>query len=67
MPDEYESLKLEFRRMMWQAIDEQAEQFKKELAAGVDAEREEEIRIWFAYQKMNRARIEREDRPRFLN
>lgn len=46
MPDEHESLKLESRRMMWQAIDEQAEQFKKELAAGVDAEREEEIRTW---------------------
>jgi hypothetical protein len=52
---------------MWEAIDEQAEEFKKELAAGVDAEREEEIRIWFAYQKMNRARIENEDRPQFLN
>jgi hypothetical protein len=44
----------EIRKLLRDAIDEQGEQLKAELAAGVDAEREEEIRDWFALQEMRR-------------
>jgi hypothetical protein len=56
----------EIRKLLRDAIDEQGEQLKAELAAGVDAEREEEIRDWFALQEMRKrvvkANQQREER-----
>jgi hypothetical protein len=46
----------------------QEEEFLRELAAGVSAEREEAIRIWFAFQKMADAgHYARVERPPVLN
>ncbi len=45
-----------FRR----CLREHAEKLKAELADGVDAEREEEIRIWLAFHKKNLAMAELE-------
>ena len=75
LTDEHDELVQRFRDLFANALDEQAERFKAELAAGVDAEREEWIKVWFLYHKMNQARIAKEDRieeeergrPRFLN
>jgi hypothetical protein len=57
--------------MLRDAMNEQAGKFEKELAAGAGAERAEWIRTWLAFNKMNRARIAKEEeersRPRFLN
>jgi hypothetical protein len=72
-----------FRKIIRDAIDEEAERHKAELAAGVDAEREEEIKAWFLAQEARKRaeelcdkREEREakhrslselPRPRFMN
>jgi hypothetical protein len=41
-----------FRALVRKLLSEQAEKFKAELTAGATAEREEEIRAWFAFQEM---------------
>jgi hypothetical protein len=43
---------------MRKLLREQAEKFKAELAAGVDGEREEEIRVWLAFHKKQLAQAE---------
>jgi hypothetical protein len=71
LTDEHDELVQRFRDIFANALDEQAERFKAELSAGVDAEREEWIKVWFLYRKLNQARIAKEEeergRPRFLN
>lgn len=41
-----------FKKLISDALNEQAEEFKAELSLGCSAEREEEIRAWFAPQEM---------------
>jgi hypothetical protein len=63
MSDEYERMKTATRRLLSEALREQAERLIAEFAAGVDAERAEEIDIWFKFHKKSLARS-REARTR---
>jgi hypothetical protein len=69
--DEREELMERIRETLDNSLEEQAERYSAELAAGADAERAEWIRAWIAFNKMNRARIAKEEeersRPRFLH
>jgi hypothetical protein len=69
-----------FRALIRAFDSEQSEKYKAELAAGVDAEREEEIRAWFSLQqaraRLRETRLRREERegplaklarPHFVN
>jgi hypothetical protein len=47
MSDEYG-----FKALISNALSEQAERFRPEIATGVSPEREEEILVWFALQEM---------------
>jgi hypothetical protein len=75
LTDERDELLERIREILDNSLAEQAERYTAELAAGVDAERAEWIRAWIAFNKMNRARIAKEDRvkeeersrPRYLN
>jgi DNA primase large subunit len=66
LTDDHDALVERFRELFADALAEQAERYVQELICGVDAEREEEIRIWFLYNKESLART-REARNRLLN
>ena len=63
---ECDELESRFRESLANLLVEQAEKHKEELAAGVDAERAEEIDIWFKFHKKSLARS-REARMRRMN
>lgn len=55
-----------FRALIRNAINEQSELYKKELAAGPTPEHKEEIKAWFAFQRakerLDKARAKREEK-----
>ena len=63
---ECDELESRFRESLANLLVEQAEKHKEELAAGVDAERAEEIDVWFRYHRKSLARSH-EARMRTLN
>jgi hypothetical protein len=66
MPDDHDALVQRFRELLDNSLGEQAVKHMAELTAGVDAERAEEIDVWFRYHRKSLARS-REARLRFLN
>jgi hypothetical protein len=66
MTDEYDGMRERIRELLADALAEQGERLKEELAAGVDAERAEEIDVWFRFHKKSLARSH-EARMRTLN
>jgi hypothetical protein len=71
MSDEYDGMRERLRKVIRNTADEHARKLKAELAAGTDPERAEWIEAWLAFNKLNRARIAKEEeersRPRYLH